>query len=227
MRLDQRVQRGQGRRAGADMIGQRREAEVDAFARVALALPVQRLVLTELLEQDHRQQARAGQPSRDRVERRRRLRDRLARPAGEALAHRLDHLPLPRDDLQRLGDVLAELRQLVEPQHGQAQGAATTTRSRGRCAGNGLRAGRRRSKGATWLDDGARSATSSSSVAAAYGVLQLQFQLPEQTLLASERTPYSARFSFSISRLRWATSARPSKPLRMSVCPVANQTRHP
>jgi hypothetical protein len=43
------------------------------------------------------------------MERRRRLRNRLALPAGEALAHRLDHLPLARDDLERLGNILAEL----------------------------------------------------------------------------------------------------------------------
>jgi hypothetical protein len=54
-----------------------------------------------------------------------------------------------------------------EPQHGQAAGAQTTTRSRGRCAGNGFRAGRRRAKGMTWLDNAVRSAASSSSVAAA------------------------------------------------------------
>ena len=33
--------------------------------------------------------------------------------AGELLAHRLDHLPAARDDLQRLGHVLADLRQLL------------------------------------------------------------------------------------------------------------------
>ncbi len=43
------------------------------------------------------------------MERRRRLGDLLARPAGELLAHGLDHLPLARHHLQRLGDVLAEL----------------------------------------------------------------------------------------------------------------------
>ena len=47
------------------------------------------------------------------MERRRRLRDLLAAAAGELLAHRLDHLPLARNDLQRLGYVLADLRQLV------------------------------------------------------------------------------------------------------------------
>ena len=33
--------------------------------------------------------------------------------ASELLAHRLDHLPLARNDLQRLGDVLADLRELL------------------------------------------------------------------------------------------------------------------
>ena len=34
--------------------------------------------------------------------------------AGELLAHRLDHLPAARDHLQRLGHVLADLRQLLQ-----------------------------------------------------------------------------------------------------------------
>jgi hypothetical protein len=38
-----------------------------------------------------------------------RLADPLAVPAGELLPHRLDHLPPPRDHLQRLGDILSEL----------------------------------------------------------------------------------------------------------------------
>ena len=68
-------------------------------------------MLAELLEQDHRQQAGTGPAARHDVERRRRLGDALAVPARELLAHVLDHLPLARDDLQRLGDVLAELGQ--------------------------------------------------------------------------------------------------------------------
>ena len=55
------------------------------------------------------------------MERRRRLGDALAVAAGELLAHRLDHLPLPRDHLQRLGDVLAEL-------HDPARAAAAAGR---------------------------------------------------------------------------------------------------
>ena len=110
---DQVVQRLQRHRARTHLVGQRRQAEIDAFARVAVALSVERLVLAVLLEQDHRQQVGTGPAPRRRVERRRRLRDLLASPAGELLAHRLDHLPPARDHLQRLGHVLADLRQLL------------------------------------------------------------------------------------------------------------------
>lgn len=41
-----------------------------------------------------------------------RLGDLLAFAAGELLPHGLNDLPLTRDDLQGLGDILAELRQL-------------------------------------------------------------------------------------------------------------------
>ena len=68
-------------------------------------------MLAVLLEQDHREQARAGPAARRRVERCRRLADCLAAPAGELLAHVLHDLPLARDHLERLGDVLAELRE--------------------------------------------------------------------------------------------------------------------
>ena len=60
------MDRLQHRAAGADLIGQRRQAQGHAFAGVALGLAVERLMLAELLEQDHRQQAGAGPASRDR-----------------------------------------------------------------------------------------------------------------------------------------------------------------
>jgi hypothetical protein len=47
------------------------------------------------------------------MERRRRLADLFAVPAGELLPHRLDHLPPPRRRLQRLRHVLAELAQAI------------------------------------------------------------------------------------------------------------------
>ena len=58
-----------------------------------------------------RQQPRPGAAARDRMRRRRRLGDLLAAPARELLAHVLDHLPLARHQLQRLGHVLAQLAQ--------------------------------------------------------------------------------------------------------------------
>ena len=110
MPLDPIMQWAKGMDAGPDLIGQRRQREVDALAGVALRLPVQRLMLPELLEQDHRQKAGSKKASRCRIKRRGRLADGLAFAAGELLADRLDDLPLPRDHLKRLGDVFTQLR---------------------------------------------------------------------------------------------------------------------
>src|SRR5882724_165503 len=93
------------------LVGQGRQAEGYALPGVAFGLAVERLMLPVLLEQDHRQQAGAGPTPGNYMERRRSLADLLAGTAGELLADMLDHLPLPRDDLQRLGDVLAQLAQ--------------------------------------------------------------------------------------------------------------------
>lgn len=109
-RLEQRHQR---RGAGADLVGERRQAERHAFAGIAFSLAVERLMLAELLEQDHRQQAGTGPTPWGGVERRRSLAGRLAVAAGELLPHMLAHLPLPRHHLQRLGDILAQLAQLI------------------------------------------------------------------------------------------------------------------
>ena len=106
--FDQRHQRC---RAGADPVGQRRDAELDALARIGRALAVERQVQAVLGEQHMREQQWPGPAACDRMRRRRRLRDALARAAGELLAHVLDHLPLARDELQRLGHVLADLVQ--------------------------------------------------------------------------------------------------------------------
>ena len=97
--------------AGADPVGQRRDVELDALAGIGRALAVERQMQAVLGEQDMGQQLRPGAAARDRMRRRRRLGDRLAAPARELLAHVLDHLPLPRHQLQRLGHVLAELVQ--------------------------------------------------------------------------------------------------------------------
>ena len=95
--------------AGSDLVGQGGEADGHAFAGVALCLPVERLVSAELLEQDHGQEVGPGPSPGCDVEGRRGLGDALAIAAAEPLAHRLDHLPLAGDHLQRLGHVLAQL----------------------------------------------------------------------------------------------------------------------
>ncbi len=106
--LEYRLHHGADR---AHLVGEGGQAQGHAFAGIALGLAVEGLMLAELLEDDHRQQARAGPAARDHMERRRRLADLLAVAAGEFLAHMLDHLPRSGDRLQRLGDILAELAQ--------------------------------------------------------------------------------------------------------------------
>jgi hypothetical protein len=105
---DQFDERRQARGASADPVRQGRHVELDAFPGKRFALPVERLVLAKLGVQDHRQQARPGPRPGDDVKGCGGLGDLLAGPAGELLAHGLDHFPLPRHDLQGLGDVLAE-----------------------------------------------------------------------------------------------------------------------
>jgi hypothetical protein len=66
----------------------------------------------------------------------------------------------------------------LPPQAGQAQGAGMTTRSRGRCAGNGARTGRRRVKpwtaelpGSVTTDRSAASASASSSCSSSWSMI--------------------------------------------------------
>src|SRR4029077_7159033 len=83
------------------------------FEGVAIGLTVQRLMLTELLEHDHGQQAGPSPTPGDHVERRRRLADLLPVPAGKLLPHGLDHLPLTGYRFQRARHVLAKFAQTI------------------------------------------------------------------------------------------------------------------
>ena len=132
MGFDQAIERLQHADVGPDLIGQGRQAHLDTLTGEAFALPVERLMLAELLEQDHGQQARSGPAAGNRMERCRWLGDLLAFPAGEFLPHRLDYLPLARNAFQVSVMVSPSLASLVEPQQVHALGAGTTTRSRGR-----------------------------------------------------------------------------------------------
>jgi hypothetical protein len=132
VRLDQLVERRQDGRAGADMIGHGRDRELDPLAGILLALPVERLMVGVFLNQHHRQQARSGKAACDGMEWGRRLRDRLTGPAAELLSYMLGHKPLPRNDVERLGDILADFREL----------GAAAARTRGRRGVNDRRRGR-------------------------------------------------------------------------------------
>ena len=124
MGLDAPIERHENGRGRADLIGERGDAERDAFAREPLGLAVERLVLPVLLEQQHGEEARPRPPTRHDMERCGRLADGLAVAARDLFAHRLDDLPRSRNDLKRLGHILAELR--------QARAAASRTRARRR-----------------------------------------------------------------------------------------------
>jgi hypothetical protein len=131
------------------------------------------------------------------------LSDRFAVAARELLAHSLDHLPLAQDDLQCLGDILAELGQF------RRSPSRTTDRSRNddalsrdivakrfadwplaleRAHQLGLLRGFRRDEFV--LRRGG------------FDFLELQFHLLEKSGLALRALPYISRRSFSISSLR-------------------------
>ena len=113
VRLDKIMKRFQQLCHRTNLVSQRRKAQLHAFPRIALGLAVQRLMLAVFLIDDHREQAGAGPAARDRMERRRRLADLFAGAAGELLPNRLDHLPLARHHLQRLGNILAHLHNAI------------------------------------------------------------------------------------------------------------------
>jgi len=95
MSADEIVERSQNYGAAANLVGERRKAQVHAFARIAFGLPVERLMLPVLLEHYHGQQAWTGEAARQDVEGCWYLRDALADSARELLAHGLYHFPLP------------------------------------------------------------------------------------------------------------------------------------
>lgn len=116
----------------ADLIAERRCTERHALAGEPLGLAVERLVLPVLLEQQHREEARSGPAAGEHMKGRRRLGDLLAIAARKLLAHRLGDLPRARDDLERLGDVFAELGEAGAAACRARTGGGQTTRSRGR-----------------------------------------------------------------------------------------------
>src|ERR1700730_10549849 len=111
MAFDQVEERHDGEGHVADLVGQRRQRQVDPLALEARTLAVERDMHAELVEQDRRQQLWADEAARRGMERRGRLADLLAIAAGELLAYRLDDLEAARELLQRPGHILPDLRQ--------------------------------------------------------------------------------------------------------------------
>jgi hypothetical protein len=77
---------------------ERRDIEIYPFAFIDGALSIERQMQAVLGEQDVGEELWPRPTPRDRVRWRWRLRDCLARPAGELLAHVLNHFPLPRNE---------------------------------------------------------------------------------------------------------------------------------
>src|SRR5215471_2486888 len=147
MRADALVNGAQESSAGPDLVGQCRHAQLDALARVALGLPVERLVLPVLLKQDHGEQAGAGKAARQ---------DGAGAWLIFSQSRQVNFSRTCCTTFHCRGTTSSvsvtsspSLASLVEPQQTQAVGPGTMIRSRGRCAGNGCRAGFRRLKART------------------------------------------------------------------------------
>ena len=94
MGSDQRDQRRQCRGAGTNPVGERGDIQVNAFAGIGFALPVERQVVGEFAGQHHGEKLRPCPATGDWVERRRWLTDRLAGAAAPLLPNRLDDLSI-------------------------------------------------------------------------------------------------------------------------------------
>lgn len=106
MALDQVEERHHGEGPVADLVGQRRQWQVDPLSLKARTLAIERDVHAELVEQNRRQQLWADEAARRRMERRRRRADLLTIAARELFLHCLDDLEGALDLLQRLGHIL-------------------------------------------------------------------------------------------------------------------------
>ena len=96
----------------------------------------------------------------------------------------------------------------LPPHVGQEHGTGTTTRSRGRCSGNGFLAGRLRSKAVTVaVFSAAASAAISSSVASASRSSSCSSIWSSRRRVRSALAPYCSRLSLAICSLRCAITA--------------------
>ena len=192
MRLDERSNKGsQHGSAGAHLVGQGRQADRHAFAGVAFGLAVQRLMLAELLEQ-RSWPAGSGPPSRAAMTWKGAGAWLIVSQSRQVNFSRTCWITFHCRGMTSSVSVTSSpsLRSASPPQQLQAVGPGTTTRSRGRCSGNGLRAGRLRMKAATTCRGPGRGLLGLKLILGGCGLqlLQLQFHLVEQA-----RRPLRAR----------------------------------
>src|SRR3954451_23978497 len=138
---DQFIDGAQQRRAAADLVCQRRQAQVHALAGITLRLPIERLMLSVLLE--HIMASRLG-PAKPRGSTWKGAGAcEIASQARQVNFSRTCWITFHCRGTTSSVSVTSSpsLASLLEPQHAQIVGPGTTTRSRGRSAGNGLREG--------------------------------------------------------------------------------------
>ena len=225
MTFDQVEERHDGEGPVADLVGQRRQRQVDPLALEARALAVERDMHAELVEQDRRQQLRPDEAARRGMERRRRLGDLFAIAAGELLANGLDDLEAARDLLQRLRHVLADLRQPRSAATGAARRSldddalvfdvvrpGLANRPLAREGAHALRLRRRGLRGKLILArrggeffefqfqllDQTRRALGARPVQFAFELLDSQFEMRDQRLVVRQFRPSIGRFGLPI-----------------------------
>jgi len=113
MRFKQQEQGPGYRSNGTNLVGQRRQAQRDAFRFKPVALTVERLMQAVLLEDEVGEEVRAEHSARRHMEGRRGLADLLALPARDFLADRADHLVTCRFLLERLGNVGGQTAKII------------------------------------------------------------------------------------------------------------------
>ena len=164
---DQRAQRLGRHRDRAHPVAQGRDIQIDPFLGEHRALAGQRQMKPELADRDLGQKMRAGAATRNGMERRWCLGDRLARRTAELLAHRLQHDPTCAGMRSRVSLTTSPSLRKLPPQQPHEVGPGMTTRRRGRCPGKGLRAGLARFNSSTvhWGASGAAAASFASASA--------------------------------------------------------------
>ena len=123
MSSDRHDQRHRGRADGADPVGQGAKRRSRRLPGRRSRSAGEREVVPVLRDQHQGQQVGAGTAAGDRMEWRRRLRDRLAGAAAELLADVLDHLPATRHAFEASRSRPRRASGRAPPQFGQAQGA--------------------------------------------------------------------------------------------------------